>query len=61
MGTGPRVPHIPDFLWNFVGSVHIMCLGNPESASHVKDYLRKCASINDAKMPSTPLLQDHLL
>ncbi|HET6217337.1 MAG TPA: FAD-dependent oxidoreductase [Acidobacteriaceae bacterium] len=40
---------------------YIAFIGHPESAPQVKDYLRRFAPINDAKMPSTPLLEDHLL
>jgi hypothetical protein len=36
-------------------------IDHPESAPQVKDYLRRFAPINDAKMPSTPLIEDHLL
>jgi hypothetical protein len=40
---------------------YIAFIGQPESVPRIKDYLRKYASINDAKMPSTLLLEDHLL
>ena len=40
---------------------YIGFIGHPESVPQVNDYLRKFALINDAKMPSTPLLKDHLL
>jgi hypothetical protein len=35
---------------------YIAFIGHPESAPQVKGYLRKFASTNDAKMPSTPLI-----
>jgi hypothetical protein len=40
---------------------YIGFIGHSESRPEVKDYLRKFALINDAKMLSIPLLQDHLL
>ena len=57
-----RVPEIgSDALFLIRPDGYIGFIGLPESAPQVKDYLRKFAPINDAKMLSAPLLKDHLL